>query len=258
MTAREDERSGQFLSTLDRAATTAARACRLLLVLLFAAALAGGAGPAAAAAVAPERVDRAVKRVLQDKSIQGHLPGHGAAQPPRVRSRPAPDLSVGRGLGAFMKLVLWGVVIAAGALLLYFIARELASFRRGRGRAEFVEAQLADDGAAGDGDEPPRDDRLAEADRLAAGGAFGEAIHTLLTHSLKRLEAIGEGGVGRSMTGREMLRRLSVTKRARELLSALVGASELAHFGGRPADAKAYASCRTAYTHLAAEAAPAP
>jgi hypothetical protein len=215
---------------------------------------------------APGRIDEAAKRALSDSAIQKELPGLGGA-----RSRPRPDPRGGEtarrpsdplpsdsggaaGVGSFGKLFLWAIVIVAGVALLFFVLREVLSLRLGTGRKRFEEADatvVAGAAGTGEGGGPPG--LLDEADRLAARGAFGEAIHLILMHSVRRLERAGEQAIGRSLTGREILRRTSITARARELLGTIVGASELAHFGGRPADAAAYARCRQAFERFAAE-----
>ena len=207
----------------------------------------------AAPAVA-ESAEQAVKRVLQDKSIQSALPGKGQASAPRFRIRPRQASSPWRGFGAIGQILLWGLVIAAAFMLIFFIAREYAGLRRRSGReTEGDEAgEVASPGAA----EPALpEDLLAEADRLAARGAFAEAVHLILIHSLRRLEAGGTAVLGASLTAREIISRAGLQEQARRWFSYIVSASELVHFGGRSADASAYAKCRDAFEKLAGETA---
>jgi len=226
------------------------------------------AGPAARAAEASSPIDVASKRALSDRAIQKTLPGltSGArrrpqpdprgAEPPRRQPVPQlPEQSGLSGLGGIGKFLLWAIVIVAGLALLYFLLREVWSFRLGTGRKRFEEADaIVRAGEAGAGEDARRDNLLEQADRLAARGAFGEAVHLILMHSLGRLESVGERAIGRSLTAREILRgSMSITARAREFLGAIVGASELAHFGGRPADAATYQGCRAAFQSFAAE-----
>jgi len=231
-------------------------------------AVCAGPNTAAWAAEASSQIDDASKRALSDRAIQTTLPGltGGARRRPqpdprggetaRPPTRPIPpDASEASGVGAIGKFLLWAIVIVAGLALLYFVLREVRSFRLGSGRKRFEEADaIISAGEAGAGDDARRDNLLEEADRLAARGAFAEAVHLILMHSLGRLESFGERAIGRSLTAREILRgSSSITARARELLGAIVGASELAHFGGRPADAATYQSCREAFQSFAAE-----
>lgn len=207
--------------------------------------------PAAAAAESP---GQAVERVLQDKSIQSALPGKGQAPAPRIRNRPPRSGSPWSGFGAIGQILLWGLVIGAACMLIFFIAREYAGLRRRSGREKIDEVPA--DRATPDGAKPVLpEDLLAEADRLAARGAFAEAVHLILIHSLRRLEAGGTAVLGASLTAREIISRAGLQEQARRWFSYIVGASELVHFGGRSADASAYAKCRDAFEKLAAETA---
>lgn len=236
----------------------------VVLVAALAVSLGGAAG---VSAETPARIDEASKRALDDRAIQKTLPGMGGggqrrAQPdpqleqPR-RPRPAPQppqRSEASGVGDIGKLVLWAIAIVAGIALLYFVLRELLSLRRGAGKKRFEEtdATVKARVTAADGEERPAT-LLDEADALAARGAFGEAIHLILMHSLGRLEDVSQRALGRSLTAREILRGTPIPARARELLAAIVGASELTHFGGRDAGEADYRRCREAFQGFAAE-----
>jgi len=207
-----------------------------------------------------DRIDRAAKRALSDSSIQKVLPGFG---PGRAAPRGGGELPPSRvpredgreSIGSVSRTLLWAFAIVAGLALLFFVFRELRTFRRGSGRRRFEEVEAsAVAGQTGDGG-APRDRLLEEADALAARGDFGEAIHLILMHSLRRLERAGEQVIGRSLTAREIVRGSRITARAREPLGAIVGASEITHFGGRPADARAYQGCREAYREFSAQTA---
>lgn len=234
--------------------------------VLAAALLMGIAAAPVRAAEATSRIDEASKRALSDRSIQKTLPSlrGGARRPqpdprlePRRRPQPAPRLpgrdEVG-GLGSIGQTTLWVIAIIAGAALLFFVVRELLSLRLGAGKKRFeasdatVRARVTGGGEAAG----PRG-LLDEADALAARGAFGEAIHLILMHSLGRLEHVSARAVGRSLTAREILRGTPITARARELLGSIVGASELTHFGGRDAGEADYRSCKEAFQGFAAE-----
>jgi len=235
---------------------TAALAAGLLAVVL-------GAGIAAAQTGA--RIDEASKRALDDRSIQKTLPGAsgtGQRQPdpntetPRQRSAPPPEVrtSDSGGLGGISQTVLWIVAIVAGLALAYFVLRELLSLRLGSGKKRFEETDATVRArVTGRDEEGLPATLLDEADALAARGAFAEAIHVILMHSLGRLEEVSERAVGRSLTAREILRGSAISTRARELLGAIVGASEITHFGGRSAGEAEYRRCREAFQGFAAE-----
>jgi hypothetical protein len=208
-----------------------------------------------ASAETPVQIDEASKRALSDRSIQKTLPGlSGGARRPQPTPQ-MPRRSEASGLGGFSQTALWVIAIIAGLALLYFVARELLSLRLGTGKKRFeatdatVRARVK---GGADEDGGPRS-LLDEADALAARGAFGEAIHLILMHSLGQLESVSARAVGRSLTAREILRSSPITTRAREFLGAIVGASELTHFGGRDAGEADYRSCREAFQGFAAE-----
>jgi hypothetical protein len=202
-----------------------------------------------------ESAEQAVKRVLQDKSIQSALPGKGQARAPLFGNRPPrPRSPPWSGFGTIGQIILWGLVIGAAGMLIFFILREYMSWRRRprRGKPDEATEEAPSRGPA----EPvPPGDLLAEADRLAARGAFAEAVHLILIHSLRRLEAGSNRVLGASLTAREIISRAGLQEQARTWFSYIVGASELVHFGGRSADAPAYAKCRDAFEKLAAETA---
>jgi hypothetical protein len=237
-----------------------------LSVLLTAAVLVAVSALPALAADASSRIDEASKRALSDGAIQKTLPGMtGGArtrppdlrlEPPRERRSEPPTLRQGEasGLGGFSETVLWVIAIIAGLALLYFVLREVLSLRLGKGKKRF-EASDATVRArvSGGGEEPGPASLLDKADELAARGAFGEAIHLILMHSLGRLEGVSARAVGRSLTAREILRGTPITTRARGFLGTIVGASELTHFGGRDAGEADYRSCREAFQAFADE-----
>jgi hypothetical protein len=237
-----------------------------LTVLLTAALLVAVSALPALAAEASSRIDEASKRALSDRAIQKTLPGlTGGAQrpqpdprlePPR-RPQPAPRLperSGASGLGGFSETVLWVIAIVAGLALLYFVLREVLSLRLGAGKKRFEASDATVRARVSGGDEEAGPASLLDkADELAARGAFGEAIHLILMHSLGRLEGVSARAVGRSLTAREILRGTPITTRARGFLGTIVGASELTHFGGRDAGEADYRSCREAFQAFANE-----
>ncbi|MHA1536069.1 MAG: DUF4129 domain-containing protein [Alphaproteobacteria bacterium] len=230
------------------------RLAGMVMLLLAAGLFVFSPAPAAAA----ESIEQAVKKVLGDKSIQSALPGKGQAQAPRIGGRPSrrPRGSTWRGFGAVGQIILWGLVVLAGGLLVYFIIREYAGYRRRPRRAR--DGASADGAIQGPAEPAAPEDLLAEADRLAARGEFAEAVHLILIHSLRRLEAGGTRALGASLTAREIVSRAGLQSQARGWFAHIVGASERVHFGGRDADAPAYAKCREAFEKLAGEiAAPA-
>jgi hypothetical protein len=152
-------------------------------------------------------------------------------------------------LGRMVEIVLWGLVGIAAALAVFFLAREVPywlSQRRKKqaGAPPMVQGVPATvDGRLADA--------LAEADRLAAAGAYAEALHLLLLHSLDYLKRHLGGAYAPADTAREILRRARLPDAGRHSLGAIVGAAEIGHFGGRPVDGPTYAACRRHYETFA-------
>ena len=94
-------------------------------------------------------------------------------------------------------------------------------------------------------------DALGHADRLAAEGQFAEALHLLLLHSIDYLKRHLGAVYGPSSTAREILQRSRLPDVGRNSLGAIVDATELSYFGGRPVDGGVYAACRRHYQAFA-------
>ena len=196
----------------------------------------------AAPAAAAETAEAALDRVLAGGGYQTELPD--APEPPDL-----PELELEPlGLSGLADMLLWVLIAAAIVLLLVYLVR-LAGDQR-RPTDEIVDEDAGpDDGAAAS---PTRSGSLEEADRLAAAGAFGEAVHLLLLAGLEGLRSSRAAVAAASLTSREVLHRAALPEAAALALSHLVTAAELSHFGGRATTAADYSSCRDAYSRLAA------
>ena len=144
--------------------------------------------------------------------------------------------------GGWMIPAVFGWVIlgaaAAGAvglalwLMAFDVDRAAAKRRRRRARSQL------DDGP-NDNVAPASADWLRNADDLARQGRFAEAIHGLLLGVLGRF---GRTSGSDATTAREIVRAHDGPDSRR--LGALVRASELVHFGGRPGTREQYDRCR--------------
>ena len=99
------------------------------------------------------------------------------------------------------------------------------------------------------------EETLEQADRLAAEGSSGEAVHRLLLAAVAHLRRKAGAGPAPSWTARDVLRRLELPVRARTALAILVESAERDRYGGRPSDAATYKACRACYLRLAVLAA---
>jgi hypothetical protein len=140
----------------------------------------------------------------------------------------------------------WLALVVALALLLYSVRQELMNlFRPAK-----TGWQSPPPGGAGEVAIGSETDALAAADRLSREGNFVEAMHVLLLHSLSEIRRqLGEQFAD-SLTSREILRAARITAIARTALRDIIGAVELTHFGGYPAQAGEYAACRRNFETL--------
>lgn len=88
---------------------------------------------------------------------------------------------------------------------------------------------------------------LAEADALAATGAFAEAAHLLLLRSVEQIEARHPGRLRPSWTSRDILRFSILPPQAQQAFGFIAATVETAIFGRRQVDAVAWSACRSAY-----------
>jgi hypothetical protein len=105
----------------------------------------------------------------------------------------------------------------------------MASGRRG------AESEAA---ATGGEAEPVRELDVEDANRLAAEGRFGEAIHALLLATIQHFAARARMEIQPSRTSRELVRLLPLTGDSRPRFNELVMAVERTLFGGEPAGAE--------------------
>ena len=92
---------------------------------------------------------------------------------------------------------------------------------------------------------------LDEADRLAAAGAYAEAVRLILHRSIEEIEGRRPRLVKPAYTAREIGRLPDIPEAARATFAGIAGVVEHSFFGGRPIDAAAFAACRRAYEAFA-------
>ncbi len=222
------------------------RPARLVAALVACVALAAVLTCGAAAAPAPsaDAVQRAVERVYGGSSYQREMPDTQALPlPPR---KPPPDeimVPGGDGLVTFL---------LAGALLIALVMIAMRLLGGGWGWSRMANDKDTT-AIAGDARSEQRVEaiaRLDDADQAAADGDWARAIHILLLTSIDRLRRQTGQGVPVALTARELIHHMKLDEQARGDLAALVGAAELCHFGGRPADRDLYARVRAHYERL--------
>lgn len=207
---------------------------------------------AAAAATDGEARD-AVAAVLAGQAYQRELPSGRPARPPaavpptaRPPAPPPPAHSISPDLVQVARVLLWILAVVAALLLVVAVARRLPDLQARASRPSgAAEVQAAEPGA------PPPDTPLVEIDRLARAGAYTEAIHGLLSHSLTALRS-RTGSLAPSLTSREIVGGMELPPPARAALAEITSAVEVSHFGGRPAGPAEYRLCRASFDRFAA------
>src|SRR5262245_4606744 len=184
---------------------------------------------------------------------------HAAAQTPGEVQRLA-DQSIRRlnlqtdlplvpePLGLNLKIppeVLWIVIAAAVAVLLYAFRDLIPILRASRG-----EDWATDDAGLGDGKVGTPAAALGAADQLAAEGRFVEAMHVLLLQGLSAIRVGLDEEFADSLTSREILRSARLSDAGRSSLRDIVDRVELTYFGQRPAALPDYVACRTSFNAL--------
>ncbi len=209
--------------------------------------MAAGAGAQDAGRAAGQDLAAAHASLLKTQGIQFDFPK--VAEPP-----PAPGwlqallqgiVDLLRVSAPVLKYVFWGGVIIGAALILWFIAVEVAGLRTGRRKRETP-------GAVDWRPDAARARALLEdADRLAGEGKFEEGIHLLLFRSIDDLSGRRPGVVRPALTSRDISRLEALPEHPRGAFARIAEAVERSFFGGRPADAEAFRAARADYEAFA-------
>ena len=196
------------------------------------------------AATRPEAFDAAHQALAADRSLQFRMEG---LEPPR----PPPDW-LGRlvewlsSLGPVLEVVFWFGLAAVALAILWLIAREILKIRlpgrKTRAPADEPEWRPAASTALA---------LLADADELAAGGRFAEAVHLLLTRSIQDIDGHLPNTVRPALTARDIAALKRLPDAARPTFGRIAQVVEASLFGGQPVDRPTFAACRAAYEAFA-------
>lgn len=189
-----------------------------------------------------QQLAAAHRALLQTHGLQ--LDFKAAPQPPEP---PGWLVDLLRGLaqmGPVFRFVFWGGLALAVALILWFVVSELMA-SRGRSRTP----------AAAPADWRPEPGMamalLEEADRLAAAGRFGEAIHLLLFRSIEDVSGRRPGLVRPALTSRDIAGLEQMPPLARGAFARIAERAEHSVFGGRPMGSEDFAQARGDYEAFA-------
>jgi hypothetical protein len=186
------------------------------------------------------------RQLLSDGDIQFTLPAMVPPQPPGwlkwLLQALKPLLEYLAKGGPVVKILFWGAVAILVALLLRALWIWLAPLvRRWLGRSPDDTAERWQPDAA------PARALLAEADALAAGGAYAEAAHLLLLRSVEQLDARFPGRLRPSLTSRDIARAPMLPPAMASAFAQIAAVVETGLFGQRPVSAEAWQHCRRAY-----------
>jgi hypothetical protein len=208
-----------------------------VLVCLLAFTVVGLLAASAGAQSTREAVDKAIERVYGAHDYQTEMPQEEPVE--TFQPLVIPDI-----VWQILAIVLKMLLVVGVALLLFFLISALPSVRERLKRRAAGDAPIGGTPIASDADRERLEIALAEADRLARQGAYGEALHLLLLYCLNEMRRRFSLGLPPSLTSREILGLKALPEIRRTGLSVIVSAVEVSHFGGRPTDEATYQLCR--------------
>jgi hypothetical protein len=211
---------------------------------------------AAGAAPTPEALRAAHARLLREGGLQFSF---NAPKPPSTQQLHLPHWlavivrALGKAFDAVGHLLGWVFLVGlalALAIVVFFIGRELI-----RTRWPHLMRRRRTSPPAGPALWRPTETAalalLEEADRLAAAGAYAEAVRLILHRSIEEIEGRRPRLVRPALTSREIARLNDLPEAARTTFSAIAAVVEASLFGGRPVDAASFAECRRTYEAFA-------
>ena len=149
----------------------------------------------------------------------------------------------------YARILLWTVLALAVAGLAWAIVVRLRDGAWRLPRRHGPATDSAEPGWAPE--EAPARAWLAEADALAARGAYAEAAHHLLLRSVEDIERRRPRLVRPALTSRDIAADRALPARARTLFARIAALVERSLFGGRAVSADDWAEARAAYADFA-------
>lgn len=147
------------------------------------------------------------------------------------------------GLAPILKFVFWGGLAVGAVLIVWFVAREVLASRYTKAPTAAPADWRPDAGQARA--------LLEEADRLAAAGRFGEAIHLLLFHSIDDLSGRRPGLVRPAFTSRDIAGLEQIPATPRDAFARIAERVERSFFGGRAVGSDEFSQARGDYEAFA-------
>lgn len=195
-----------------------------------------------------DAVQAAHAQLLSDQQLQFHFTQMTQPEPPNWL---VPFLRVLQSVAPFLQYVFWGGVILIVGIILYALGTEIA--RRMPRRTPKPDATRVPEKPLYKPSAAHARALLEEADRLAAGGRYGEAVRVLLHRSIEDFERVFALAIGPALTSREIARLEPLSERGRSVFSGIAAAVESSLFGGQAIEAARFKACRDAYAAFAAQ-----
>ncbi len=145
--------------------------------------------------------------------------------------------------GPVLQFVFWGGLALGAVLIVWFVVREVMASRWRETKAA-APIDWRPEAAAARA-------LLEDADRLAAAGRFGEAIHVLLFRSIDDLAGRRPGLIRPALTSRDIAGLDQMPAPARSAFGRIAEQVERSFFGGRPVSADDFAHARGDYETFA-------
>ena len=153
-----------------------------------------------------------------------------------------------RFLSSLISVLFWvGVALLIG-LLVYFLVTEVMGVKLFRARPASTLPLTAPDWRP---DIKEARDLLAAADRLAADGHYGQAVHLILLRSIEHIDRFRPLTVRPALTARDIGAMSALPEHARPTFTRIAGAVERTLFAGMSIDRNEFSACREAYAAFA-------
>jgi hypothetical protein len=163
-----------------------------------------------------------------------------------------------RWIGSFMpdapyaRIFLWTVIGVLALMLIWMVQDRIRhGVWRLPTRHRRINAAVIDEEEDWAPASAPARAWLEEADRLAADGRYGEAVHHLLLRSVEDLARRRPQLVRPALTSRDLARSPGIPAAPRRMFGEIAAAVERSLFGGRSIDAEQWGRCRQAYADFA-------
>ena len=204
------------------------------------------ASPTSGAVVSPDTLARAHDGLLKQGDLQFDFPAWQPPPPPPDWLRPLADLI--RAIAPIFPYIFYGGLILGGAAILFFLLREFLGIRLPSFRRKAKGIELQDDWRPS---EARARTLLEDADRLAAQGRYGEAVHLLLFRSIEDMDERWPNLVHPALTSRDIAAHRGLPEGARTTFGDIARVVERSFFGGHELAADDFDFCRGAYERFA-------